>query len=77
MKKNIYILFISIIFSFSSCSKDDDTAGVNAGCLTCASFPTPICVGDIDDETGEVVTEQDLDDSKAIFELLGISCTKS
>ena len=31
----------------------------------------------VDDETGEVVTEQDLDDSKAIFELLGISCTKS
>ena len=77
MKKNIiYILFISLTLSISSCSKDDDTA-TSAVCLTCDSFDTPLCVGSIDDETGEVVTEEMIDITKSLFEAFGTTCTKS
>ncbi len=74
MKKIITaIAFISAL-TFTSCSKDDD----DKVCLNCEiigeSFDQ-LCEGMTDPDSGETITKELLEVSKALFEAFGSSCT--
>ena len=74
MKKIITIFAFVLALSLTSCSKDDD----DNLCLSCEivgeSFDQ-LCEGMKDPDTGETLTKELLEISKALFEAFGATCT--
>tara|TARA_B100001996_G_scaffold324027_1_gene269380 strand:- start:197 stop:427 length:231 start_codon:yes stop_codon:yes gene_type:complete len=74
MKKIITIFAFVLALSLTSCSKDDE----DNLCLNCEivgeSFDQ-LCEGMKDPDTGETLTKELLEISKALFEAFGATCT--
>ncbi len=74
MKKIITTIAFIFVLSITSCSKDDD----DKVCLNCEiigeSFDQ-LCEGMTDPDSGETITIELLEVSKALFEAFGSSCT--
>ena len=74
MKKIITIFAFVLALSLTSCSKDDE----DNLCLNCEivgeSFDQ-LCEGMRDPESGETLTKELLEISKALFEAFGATCT--
>ena len=74
MKKIINIIVFTLALSLSSCSKDDE----DNLCLNCEiigeSFDQ-LCEGMMDPDSGETLTKELLEISKALFEAFGATCT--
>ena len=74
MKKIITIFAFVLALSLTSCSKDDE----DNLCLNCEivgeSFDQ-LCEGMRDPDTGETLTKELLEISKALFEAFGATCT--
>ena len=74
MKKIITIFAFVLAVSLTSCSKDDE----DNLCLNCEivgeSFDQ-LCEGMKDPDTGETLTKELLEISKALFEAFGATCT--
>ena len=74
MRKILFTLIFILSISFSSCSKDDE----DNLCLNCEivgeSFDQ-LCEGMRDPDTGETLTKDLLEVSKALFEAFGATCT--
>ena len=74
MKKIINIIVFTLALSLSSCSKDDE----DNLCLNCEiigeSFDQ-LCEGMTDPDSGETLTKELLEISKALFEAFGATCT--
>jgi len=77
MKRSICIISIFFVLIFLGCSKDDDSSS-RGFCLDCEIVGETfekICEGEKDPDTGEVLTKDLLDISKAFFAALGVNCT--
>ncbi len=74
MKKIITTIVFIFALSLISCSKDDD----DNVCLNCEiigeSFDQ-LCEGMVDPDSGETLTKELLEVSKALFEAFGATCT--
>ena len=74
MKKIITVIAFISALTVTSCSKDDD----DKVCLNCEvigeSFDQ-LCEGMTDPDSGETITIELLEVSKALFEAFGGSCT--
>jgi len=74
MKKIITIFAFVLALSLTSCSKDDE----DNLCLNCEivgeSFDQ-LCEGMKDPDSGETLTKELLEVSKALFEAFGATCT--
>ena len=74
MKKIVTITYLFLAFSLTSCSKDDE----DNLCLNCEivgeSFDQ-LCEGMRDPDSGETLTKELLEVSKALFEAFGATCT--
>ena len=74
MKKIVTITVFILAFGLTSCSKDDE----DNLCLNCEivgeSFDQ-LCEGMKDPDTGETLTKELLEISKALFEAFGATCT--
>ena len=74
MKKIITIFAFVLALSLTSCSKDDE----DNLCLNCEivgeSFDQ-LCEGMRDPDSGETLTKELLEVSKALFEAFGATCT--
>ena len=74
MKKIITIFAFVLALSLTSCSKDDE----DNLCLNCEivgeSFDQ-LCEGMKDPDSGETLTKELLEISKALFEAFGATCT--
>lgn len=74
MKKIVTIIVFSLSLSLTSCSKDDE----DNLCLNCEivgeSFDQ-LCEGMKDPDSGETLTKELLEVSKALFEAFGATCT--
>ena len=77
MKKSSCALSIIFILIFSGCSKDDDTSsrGVCLDCEIIGETFEKVCEGEKDPDTGEVLSKDLLDISKALLEAFGANCT--
>ena len=74
MKNSILILIFIFSISFFSCSKDDD----DKVCLNCqveGETFDQLCEGMTDPDSGETITKDLLEASKALLEAFGASCT--
>ena len=74
MKKIVTIIVFFLSLSLTSCSKDDE----DNRCLNCEivgeSFDQ-LCEGMKDPDSGETLTKELLEVSKALFEAFGATCT--
>tara|TARA_B100001057_G_scaffold202320_1_gene203119 strand:- start:68 stop:298 length:231 start_codon:yes stop_codon:yes gene_type:complete len=74
MKKIITTIVFILSLSLISCSKDDE----DSLCLNCEiigeSFDQ-LCEGMVDPDSGETLTKELLEVSKALFEAFGATCT--
>ena len=74
MKRIVTIIVIFLSLSLTSCSKDDE----DNLCLNCEivgeSFDQ-LCEGMKDPDSGETLTKELLEVSKALFEAFGATCT--
>ena len=74
MRKILFTLIFIVSISFSSCSKDDD----DKLCLICeveGEASDQICEGETDPDSGDTVTKELLEVSKALLEAFGATCT--
>ena len=74
MRKILFLLTFILSISFSSCSKDDD----DKFCLICeveGEASDQICEGETDPDSGDTVTKELLEVSKALLEAFGATCT--
>ena len=74
MRKILFLLTFILSISFSSCSKDDD----DKLCLICeveGESSDQICEGETDPDSGDTVTKDLLEVSKALLEAFGATCT--
>ena len=74
MRKILFLLTFILSISFSSCSKDDD----DKLCLICeveGEASDQICEGETDPDSGDTVTKDLLEVSKALLEAFGATCT--
>lgn len=73
MRKILFLLTFILSISFSSCSKDDD----DKLCLICEveGESDQICEGETDPDSGDTVTKDLLEVSKALLEAFGATCT--
>ena len=74
MRKILFLLTFILSISFSSCSKDDD----DKLCLICeveGEASDQICEGETDPDSGDTVTKELLEVSKALLEAFGATCT--
>ena len=74
MRKILLVLIFILSISFSSCSKDDD----DKLCLTCeveGETSDQLCEGMTDPDSGDTLTKELLEVSKALFEAFGATCT--
>ena len=74
MRKILLLLIFILSISFSSCSKDDD----DKLCLICeveGEASDQICEGETDPDSGDTVTKELLEVSKALLEAFGATCT--
>ena len=74
MRKILFLLIFILSISFSSCSKDDD----DKLCLICeveGEASDQICEGETDPDSGDTVTKDLLEVSKALLEAFGATCT--
>lgn len=74
MRKILFLLIFILSISFSSCSKDDD----DKLCLICeveGEASDQICEGETDPDSGDTVTKELLEVSKALLEAFGATCT--
>ena len=74
MRKILFLLTFILSISFSSCSKDDD----DKLCLICeveGESSDQICEGETDPDSGDTVTKELLEVSKALLEAFGATCT--
>jgi hypothetical protein len=74
MRKILFTLIFIVSISFSSCSKDDD----DKLCLICeveGEASDQICEGETDPDSGDTVTKELLEVSKALAEAFGATCT--
>ena len=74
MKKIIIKIAFILSLSLINCSKDDE----DSVCLNCEiigeSFDQ-LCEGMVDPDSGETLTKELLEVSKALFEAFGATCT--
>ena len=73
MRKFLFLLIFILSISLSSCSKDDD----DKLCLICEveGESDQICEGETDPDSGDTVTKELLEISKALAEAFGANCT--
>jgi len=74
MKNPILILIFIFSISLFSCSKDDD----DKVCLNCqveGETFDQLCEGMTDPDSGQTITKDLLEASKALLEAFGASCT--
>ena len=74
MRKILFLLTFILSISFSSCSEDDD----DKLCLICeveGEASDQICEGETDPDSGDTVTKDLLEVSKALLEAFGATCT--
>ena len=73
MRKYLFLLMFILSISLSSCSKDDD----DKLCLICEveGESDQICEGETDPDSGDTVTKELLEISKALAEAFGANCT--
>ena len=73
MRKYLFLLIFILSISLSSCSKDDD----DKLCLICEveGESDQICEGETDPDSGDTVTKELLEISKALAEAFGANCT--
>ena len=74
MRKILLLLIFILSISFSGCSKDDD----DKLCLTCeveGETSDRLCEGMTDPDSGDTVTKDLLEVSKALLEAFGATCT--
>ena len=74
MRKYLFLLIFILSISLSSCSKDDD----DKLCLICeveGEASDQICEGETDPDSGDTVTKDLLEVSKALLEAFGATCT--
>ena len=74
MKKIVTTIVFILSLSLINCSKDDE----DSLCLNCEiigeSFDQ-LCEGMVDPDSGETLTKELLEVSKALFEAFGATCT--
>ena len=74
MKKIVTITVFILAFSLTSCSKyDEDNLCLN--CEIVGESIDQLCEGMRDPESGETLTKELLEISKALFEAFGATCT--
>ena len=74
MRTILFLLTFILSISFSSCSNDDD----DKLCLICeveGEASDQICEGETDPDSGDTVTKDLLEVSKALLEAFGATCT--
>ena len=73
MRKYRFLFIFILSISLSSCSKDDD----DKLCLICEveGESDQICEGETDPDSGDTVTKELLEISKALAEAFGANCT--
>ena len=73
MRKFLFLLIFILSISLSSCSKDDD----DKLCLICEveGESDQICEGETDPDSGDTVTKELLEVSRALAEAFGANCT--
>ena len=73
MRKILFLLIFILSISLSSCSKDDD----DKLCLICEveGDSDQICEGETDPDSGDTVTKELLEVSRALAEAFGANCT--
>lgn len=73
MRKILFLLIFILSISLSSCSKDDD----DKLCLICEveGESDQICEGETDPDSGDTVTKELLEVTRALAEAFGATCT--
>ena len=75
MRKILLPLIFILSISFSSCSKDDDDDKLCLICEVEGEASDQICEGETDPDSGDTVTKELLEVSKALLEAFGATCT--
>ncbi len=74
MKKIITTIVFILSLSLINCSKDDED-GLCLNCEIIGESFDQLCEGMVDPDSGETLTKELLEVSKALFEAFGATCT--